>query len=73
MSQVGIWLEKKRLTDEFLQAVGEELSLQGQEVAALARGGEAPPGFDLALAAARTKRDRIGRELRLHMLSHACP
>ena len=61
--------EKQALTDLFIAAVRDIMALQDAEVQA-AREGKSLEGFDLALNAARSKRDRIKRELLLHVQEH---
>jgi len=63
--------EKKALMDLFIAAVRDIMALQDAEVQAM-REGKSLQGFDLALDAARSKRDRIKREFLLHVHAHGC-
>jgi hypothetical protein len=64
--------EKQRLSNEFVAAVGEVMSLQSKEMQMVAHRGSGIERFELALDAARRKRDRAKREYRQHLESHGC-
>jgi len=63
--------EKKALIDLFIAAVRDIMALQDAELLAV-REGTGLERFDLALGAARSKRDRIKREFTLHVEAHGC-
>jgi len=55
----------------FIAAVREIMALQDAEMQAV-REDKSLEGFDLALDAARSKRDRLKREILLHVQAHGC-
>ena len=64
--------DKQRLSKAFVAAVHEVMSLQSKEMQMVAQRGAGIDRFDLALDAARRKRDRAKREYNLHVVSHGC-
>ena len=63
--------ERQALTDLFIAALRDIMSLQDAEAQAV-REGKGLEGFDLALDTARSTRDRIKRELLHHIQAHGC-
>ena len=63
--------QKKALTDLYIEATRDFMALQDAETKAI-REGTIRERFDLALYAARSKRDRIKREYLLHVQEHGC-
>ena len=64
--------EKARLSDAYLAAMHEVLTLQDQELAEFANGGEGLDQFDIALKAARRKRDAAKTACMEHISVHRC-
>jgi hypothetical protein len=63
--------ERKLLSDLFIAAVRDIMALQDAELQA-ARDGTSRERLDVALGAARSKRDRIKREFLHHVEAHGC-
>lgn len=70
-SKSALCPEKKALIDLFIAAVRDIMALQDAELLAVREGTDLER-FDLALGAARSKRDRIKREFMLHVEAHGC-
>ena len=64
--------EKQRLSNAFVAAVRDVMSLQSKEMQMVAHRGSGIERFELALDAARRKRDRAKREYRRHVEAHGC-
>ena len=70
-SKPALCPEKTALIDLFIAAVRDIMALQDAELRAV-QDGTGLERFDLALGAARSKRDRIKREFLLHVEAHGC-
>jgi len=67
----GICDERRRLNDDFVQAVREVMELHDSEIRTLLRG-KAASRFDIALQAAQRNRERAKRRLLRHITEHGC-
>lgn len=64
--------EKQRLSKAFVAAVHEVMTLQTKEMQMVAQRGAGIERFELALDAARRKRDQAKREYNHHVEVHGC-
>ena len=64
--------QKQELLDAFLQAVHEVVELQDQQMTHFVEGGGGFERIDLAIEAARKKRDTARRLYVLHLSAHGC-
>ena len=64
--------EKKRLLDEFLQAIHEVVGLNGQQTRAVIEGDEDFTRFDLLMFMATRKKNAAKYALLNHIQDHGC-
>ena len=70
--RTGACSDKLRLAEEFVTAVQDVMKLQDGEMAEMVSGGDGLSRFDLALNAARRKRDEAKRAYMVHIHAHGC-
>lgn len=70
--EAKLCFQKQQLLDAFLQAVHEVVELQDQQMTDFVEGGGGFERIDLAIEAARKKRDTARRLYVLHLTAHGC-
>ena len=70
--EAKLCFQKRQLLDAFLQAVHEVVELQDQQMTHFVEGGGGFERIDLAIEAARKKRDTARRLYVLHLTAHGC-